>query len=104
MGKIESKSKSQFTRESSSWMAATIIVWLAVAGIVGAVFVYIWAAVDGRQIEQVHQLRHQMDSLSDRSYQLQHKIDSLDRLGVADIGLEDTIPTSANDTQEYSYQ
>ncbi|MEM9672711.1 MAG: hypothetical protein ACFB15_20125 [Cyclobacteriaceae bacterium] len=92
--------KFKVIRKKSPWIVATIIVWLTVAGIVGAVFVYIWSAVDGRQIEQVRQLRHQMDSLSNRGYQLQHKIDSLDRLGVADIDLEDTALTSADDTSQ----
>jgi len=80
-------------RKNSTWIAATIIVWLAVAGVVGAVAVYVWAAVDARQIEQVRQLRQEMDSLTDRSYQLQHKIDSLNRLGVADFQPKDSAAT-----------
>jgi len=79
-------------------MTATIIVWLAVVGVMGVVAVYVWIAVDSQQIEQVRQLRHEMDSLSNRGYQLQHKIDSLDRLGVADIDLEDTTSITPSHT------
>jgi sensor domain CHASE-containing protein len=93
MGKVDPKVDSRLIKKKSPWMAATIIVWLTLAGIAGVVAVFVWAAVDSRQIKQVRQLRQEMDSLVDRSYQLQHKIDSLDRLGVADFQPEDSVAT-----------
>ncbi len=77
------------------WKATTLIVWLGVIGMVGGVAIYLWSKAETSQIEQVQQLRKEMNALTDRDYQLQHKIDSLNRLGVADLELlEDT--TSVN--------
>ena len=68
--------------KKSSWRIATTTIWLTVAGLVVGLAVYVWTAVNSNEAQQVRELRQTLDSLSDRGYQLQHKIDSINRLGV----------------------
>lgn len=93
MGETKFGKRPKIGSKSFPKIVSIIILGLTVAGSIGAITIYIGVASDSEQVEQVQKLRKEMDSLSNRGYQLQHKIDSLDRLGVADFQLEDSVAT-----------
>lgn len=96
MGETEFGKRPKIGLKGFPKIVPIIILGLTVAGGIGAITIYTGVASDSEQIEQVQELRKEMDSLSNRGYQLQHKIDSLNRLGVADFQPKDSVTTKLN--------
>jgi len=65
------------------------MIWAAVASIIIGLAVYVWILKNSDEAQQVRRLKQELDSITDRGYQLQHKIDSLNQLGVADVNQQE---------------
>lgn len=69
------KTSSKFT-----WKTTTIVTWVAVVGMVVGLTIYLGRLVNSNEAQQVRKLKQELDSISDREYQIQYKIDSLSQL------------------------
>ncbi|MGB3586499.1 MAG: hypothetical protein WBA23_08170 [Tunicatimonas sp.] len=84
MAKAVPDTNSKNVGKKSSWKKTTTIIWFAVVGIIIGLAAYVWTLRNSEEAQQVRRLKQELDSISNRSYQLQHKIDSLNRLDVAE--------------------